>query len=351
MILPFRGAESSTDAVVVSLADPQAPSVVRTFSFQGALQGARLINGQVVLALTGQPQFRWAVPASGAPASQKAATAANRAIIESSSASDWLPEARVENGDGRGATTRVGAPACGHAYHPVVGAGVGTVSIASFDPASDSAGNEVTVLGDAQDVYASATQIYVATTNWRSRIWPCPLEAGAVVACCPVEAAAAVACPMVPAPVPAPRTARTAPRPGATTARPPRKAGPGVPADISSGPSTSIYGFDITNPAAPRYLGSGQVPGTLIGQYAMSELDGYLRVATTAGEPTPAPADGGQVPAQLSDNMVSVLQPDNGALVSVGALHGLGQGEKSTPCSSRVTSVMSSPSTSWTRST
>lgn len=92
--------------------------------------------------------------------------------------------------------------------------------------------------------------------------------------------------------------------------------------------STYIYGFDISDPEAPRYLGSGSVPGTLIGQYAMSDLDGYLRVATTVGEPTPAPVDGETAPPQLSDNMVSVLQPRDGALVMVGSLHGLGEGEK-----------------------
>ena len=92
--------------------------------------------------------------------------------------------------------------------------------------------------------------------------------------------------------------------------------------------STGIYGFDISDPEAPRYLGSGSVPGALVGQYAMSDLDGYLRVATTVGRPTPAPVDGEAVPAQLSDNVLSVLQPRGGALVTVGSRHGLGEGEK-----------------------
>jgi uncharacterized secreted protein with C-terminal beta-propeller domain len=48
----FEGAEPSADIIVVSVADPDIPMVQRTFSFQGELQGARLINGQVVLALT-----------------------------------------------------------------------------------------------------------------------------------------------------------------------------------------------------------------------------------------------------------------------------------------------------------
>ncbi len=97
---------------------------------------------------------------------------------------------------------------------------------------------------------------------------------------------------------------------------------------VSPGTRTDIYGFSISSPSGPQYLGAGSVPGTLIGQYAMSEYEGYLRVATTVGEPTPAPADGGTVPARLSDNMVNVLEPEGGDLVTVGSLRGLGAGEK-----------------------
>jgi len=60
----FEGAEPSADIIVVSVADPDIPMVQRTFSFQGELQGARLINGQVVLALTDQPRLRWFFPVS-----------------------------------------------------------------------------------------------------------------------------------------------------------------------------------------------------------------------------------------------------------------------------------------------
>jgi len=296
-VVGVDAAGTTTEAVVVSLADPDAPSVVKTFSFQGQLQGARLIDGQVVLALTAQPHLRWVYPANGTATAQKAATDANRAAIESSTSADWLPTASVQAGGARSATSSSG-PACTRAYHPPVSAGLGTVSMASFNPAENSPGNEVTVMGDAQDVYASATQVYLATTNWGAPVIGCGAQGGPAVACCTPRAG--YACPMVARPV-----------------------GVGAPAT-----STTIYGFDITNPAAPEYLGSGKVPGTLIGSYAMSEYGGDLRVATSVGEPTPAPADGGPVPAQLSDNVVSVLQPENGALVTVGALHGLGRGEK-----------------------
>ena len=146
----------------------------------------------------------------------------------------------------------------------------------------------MTVIGNAEDVYASATQVFVATTNWQFQDWGCSYGGG-------------VACPMEPAYIVAPFGQRT---------------------------RTDIYGFDISDPSTPQYVGSGSVPGTLIGQYAMSEYNGYLRVASTRGEPTPAPVDGGTPPPQRSDNLVSVLQPENGALVTVGVLHGLGRGEK-----------------------
>jgi uncharacterized secreted protein with C-terminal beta-propeller domain len=171
-----------------------------------------------------------------------------------------------------------------------MGSGLGTVSVVSLDPKSDAPGSEVTVLGNAENVYVSTTQLYVATTAWQFQSgWTCP----------PTPFAA---CPMEPADVPA--------------------------NPVSDDITTDIYGFDISDPSDPQYIGSGTVPGTLTGQYAMSEYDGYLRVATTVGEPTPAPVDGGTAPAQLSDNVVSVLQPQNSALVTVGKLDGLGSGEK-----------------------
>ena len=76
-----------------------------------------------------------------------------------------------------------------------------------------------------------------------------------------------------------------------------------------------------------RTLYARAAAGTLIGQYALSEYQGYLRVATTVGAPSPAPEDG-VAPGAPSDNRVTVLQPQNGALVTVGSLGGLGSGEK-----------------------
>ncbi len=205
---PYEGAQSSTDVVVVSIADPENPVVQRTFSFQGEEQGARLINGQVVLALTDQPRLRWSYPESGTAAAQKAATTANRAVVESSDASDWLPSLSVRSGRGSAAANLARTATCSGTYHTVISSGLGTVSVASFDPTSDAPGHEVTVIGNAENVYASATEVFVATTAWPYQVGsgcpPVPLEA------CPFVPAA-VAGPATPAPTSTPAPISPAP--------------------------------------------------------------------------------------------------------------------------------------------
>jgi hypothetical protein len=80
-------------------------------------------------------------------------------------------------------------------------------------------------------------------------------------------------------------------------------------------PRTNIYRFDTTQ-ERPRYVAGGSVPGSLLNQYSMSEWDGRLRVATTI-DTTPQSHSG-----------VYVLATDGGLLVQVGAVDGLGKGER-----------------------
>jgi len=46
--------------------------------------------------------------------------------------------------------------------------------------------------------------------------------------------------------------------------------------------ATNIHRFDISG-TAPRYTGSGRVDGTILGQFALSEYEGHVRVASTTG--------------------------------------------------------------------
>src|SRR6185437_16693920 len=48
---------------------------------------------------------------------------------------------------------------------------------------------------------------------------------------------------------------------------------------------TEIHRFDISDPDRTTYAASGAVPGFLVNSYALSELDGDLRVASTEEPP------------------------------------------------------------------
>jgi hypothetical protein len=152
--------------------------------------------------------------------------------------------------------------------------GVATLSVVSIDPDQSQPGPAVTVLGDPGTVYASTTDLYVATSSF-------------------AEQQAAVQ-------------------------------GQSVPDE-----RTLIHQFDITNPQRATYRGSGAVAGELLNQYALSEFNGDLRVATTTGTPSPPPFEGSPVPAaDGSQSIVTVLRPAGGALVPVGEVAGLGRTER-----------------------
>ena len=97
----------------------------------------------------------------------------------------------------------------------------------------------------------------------------------------------------------------------------------------SANVSTHIHAFDISNAKSAAYVGSGAVRGTLLSQWAMSEQNGYLRVATTTGDVVPPPGEG-DVPQSVdrSQTSVVVLAEHGRRLVQVGRVGGLGRGEK-----------------------
>jgi uncharacterized secreted protein with C-terminal beta-propeller domain len=76
---------------------------------------------------------------------------------------------------------------------------------------------------------------------------------------------------------------------------------------------TDIYKFDISGAGRPVYVAAGTVPGRVLNQYALSEWDGYLRVATTLNE---------------ASSSVTVLADDHGLLHPVGSVEGLGKGQR-----------------------
>ena len=254
-----------TEVVVVDLSDPSHPQIARSFSVDGSFVDAREIGGTVEVVVVSSPHLPFVSPTDGSPAASAAAAAANRNIVLSARPAAWLPSVTSEPS---GTTTVAPCSSAMHVTSSSSSTGLDTVGIVPIDPSSDQPGTEVTVVGDATTVYASAKTLYVATSY----------------------------------------------APSGT-----------VSSDVTD--TTAIDAFDLSDATAPRYAGSGQVPGTLIGQYALSEYQGLLRVATTVGAAAPPPGEG-TAPSTPSDSRVTVLSARDGALAPVGSVTGLGAGEK-----------------------
>jgi hypothetical protein len=155
---------------------------------------------------------------------------------------------------------------------PAAFSGFSTTTVLTVDPLTATFGEGASVLSDAHEVYASTDNLYVATAAW-----PAVVDEGSWV--------------------------------------PPQE--------------TQIHQFDITEPARAVYVASGVVPGHLIrpflwgggtglGQWALSEYDGHLRVANTVGEPG----------ADAAVSSVMVLRREGRVLLPVGSVGGLGAGER-----------------------
>ena len=100
----------------------------------------------------------------------------------------------------------------------------------------------------------------------------------------------------------------------------------GAPIDIGFDPSggvTELHAFDVGGSPQTAYRASGTVPGFVLNQFAMSEHEGALRVATTEEAPFGPQGQVGQ-----SESGVSVLRLGDGPLRTIGRVTGLGKGER-----------------------
>ncbi|HVF05685.1 MAG TPA: beta-propeller domain-containing protein [Frankiaceae bacterium] len=265
---PFRSTPQPgtprTAVTVVSLADPDAPRVERELVVEGALVAARAVAGRVLLVLQSAPEIVFAMPKDGSETAARNALRDNRSRVRKATLDDWLPSVTVQ---GSGRSYRA---SCGRSYAASHDAGAAMTSVLSVDPASDVPGDHVAVAGSASVVYASLESLYLTSLH-----------------------------------VPEPTMDGSPPR-------------------VPVGLTTDVHAFDISDPAQPRYDGSGRVDGTVLSQYSMSEHEGHLRVATTR-DPT---WDGNGTEIATSDNLLTVLRRDAGALAPVGRLTGMGRGER-----------------------
>ena len=255
-----------SELTMVDISDPATPRVTSSLTLDGDYVSARLIDGVARVVVRSQPvALEFQMPKAGGLRAERAATRHNRAVIKRSSVDDWLPYAVLTDA-ASGSESERPLLDCEAVRHPDTFGGFGMVSVLSVDLA---AGLEIEtaagVIGDADTVYASTENLYVALHQWSD-------------------------------------------------------GGPGVARGKAApeGPSTDLHQFDITGTDAARYLASGSVPGRLLNQWALSEHDGVLRVATTAD-------DTGR--GQSSSSVVS-LQRRGERLTEIGRVDGLGKDEQ-----------------------
>ena len=243
--------------LLVDLAGP--PRVLSEYTVDGGLVDARAVAGTARVVVRSAPRISF--PDQAGQVSEAARLAANRQAVRSAPLADWLPRYRVTTA-GR---TGTGQVECTAMSRPASYSGTSMLTVLTFDLAAPGLGDgaPVSVVADGDTVYSTGTSLYVASDQ-RWRITPGDRE---------------------------------------------------VPG------GTEIYKFDISGPGQPRFAASGTVPGALINQYAMSEWEGHLRVATTTG-------DQWNREQQPSESAVYVLAERDGKLVATGSVGGLGKTER-----------------------
>ena len=194
----------------------------------------------------------------------------------------WLP--RYQSVSASGSTS--GSVPCTSVSLPAKFSGANLVTVLTFGLSADTlgTGDPVSVAADGDTVYGTTSSLYVAS--------------GAMVT--PWGA-------------------------GGTYVRAP-----------GSAAGTQIYRFDVSQPGPPRYVASGSVPGYLLNQYAMSEWNGYLRVATTTGTswavadgaPSGTSATSGASRVPPSSSAVYELTTSAPVMRIVGTVAGLGSMER-----------------------
>jgi hypothetical protein len=305
--LPAGGGFTTT-ITAIDVTDPADPVVDERLTLDGATLSARMVtsgaggtedgdsggaedgDGVARVVIRTQPgtNLPWSQPEANGLRAEREAIAENEAVIRDSDAADWLPYYVHETADGdRDEGTLV---ACERVAQPEEFAGLGILSVLTVDVSAGALvpdAGTIGVLAGGDTIYASTDRLYVATQRWRAD------GPGGV-----------------PAPAPG----------GGTTAGPidditpePRfpddDAPEGDDEDREPDVTTELHAFDLADPRATTYLGSGEVDGTLLSQWALSEHDDVLRVASTVGSPWEA---------RSSESYVTTLELQDGELVELG---------------------------------
>ncbi|MFC6019034.1 beta-propeller domain-containing protein [Plantactinospora solaniradicis] len=261
-----RDAITGPRLILVDLAGP--PKILGEYRFDGDLVDARQVGATARVVVRSGPRLEFPLNKGEGPVNEKKNLAANRKIVDEAGIDAWLPRYQTVTADGRTSTGRVG---CDRLSRPAVYSGTSLVSILSFDlgTASLGDGDPVTVAADGDTVYSNGPRLYI-TSDQRWRVLPTLSRSNVL--------------------------------------------------PKAEDEQTEVYQFDTSGPGRPRYVTAATVRGWVINQYALSEWDGHLRVATTSGRTW------GDNPK--SSSSVYVLRADGRTLTETGRVTGLGKGER-----------------------
>ncbi len=234
------------------------PKLIATMTIDGDVLDARLMGTQVRVVTVASPDVDAPSPVY-TPDGEISEESKDelRAAVAKTNVDDWIPTYTLQ--DGTGAEVSKGRLVeCANLAHPEAFSGLDTVALSSFDMGSALQPRKtVGVIAGGQQIYATETSTYVSTTDWSSD---------------------------------------------------------GSPA------KTSLHKFVTPQSGASTYKGSGEVPGALLNQYAMSEYKGVLRVASTVAE-----RRGWTNSRQIIQGLVTTLREQGGELRQLGQVGGLGR--------------------------
>ena len=234
------------------------PKLIARLTIDGDVLDARLVGTQVRVATVSSPDVDAPSPVYTPDGGiSEQSKDELRAAVGKTNVDDWIPAYTLQ--DSAGAEVSNGPLVeCADLARPETFSGLDTVAVSSFDIESAlQARKTVGVVAAGHQIYANDTSTYVSTTDWTRD---------------------------------------------------------GSPA------KTSLHKFVTAQSGASTYKGSGEVPGTLLNQYAMSEYDGVLRVASTVSE-----RRGWVNSRQTTEGVVTTLQEQDGELRQLGQVGGLGK--------------------------
>jgi uncharacterized secreted protein with C-terminal beta-propeller domain len=233
------------------------PELITTLTVDGSVLDARLVGTQVRVVTVASPDVDAPAPDFTRDGRlSKKSENDLRAAVANTTIDDWIPSYVLT--DGSGAEVDEGHLVdCADLARPEKFSGLDTVALSAFDTSDLQSRQTVGVVAGGQQIYATSTSTYVSTTEWT--------------------------------------------RDG-------------------SAPTTSVHKFITAKSGASTYRGSGDVPGMLLNQYALSEYGGVLRVASTVSQ-----RRGWVNTREVTEGLVTTLREQDGALHRLGQIGGLGR--------------------------